>query len=111
MRAKDLRVETRLAVTKRGSLRSEGSWSPCLIMDMSETGILLMSNREFPVGKIIDFKCELFPDQHLECKLEVRHVKDTEVGAKIVEIDSEGNRLVQLYLQELVAHKLDERDT
>ena len=110
MKAKDLRAVTRVPVTQRGSLKFGDTWKPCLILDMSESGILLMSNLEFPVGITLDFKCELFPGRFLKCKLEVKHVKDTEVGTKIVEIDSEGAKLCRLYLQEHFSNKLDDLD-
>ena len=63
MRAKDLRADMRIPVDQRGTLNSGDDWFPCLIVDMSESGILIMSNREFPVGQVLEFRCEPFPGE------------------------------------------------
>jgi len=108
MRSRDLRAEMRLPVTQKGELSSKDSlWFPCLIVDMSDSGILMMSNREIPVGQQLDFRCELFRGQFLECRLEVVHVDDTRLGTKIVEIDNKGMSLCKLFLEEQYAHKLE----
>jgi len=108
MRSRDLRAEMRLPVTQKGALSAGDSlWFPCLIVDMSDSGILMMSNREIPVGQVLDYRCELFPGKFLECKLEVMHVDDTRLGTKIVEIDEKGMSICKLFLEEQYAHKLD----
>ena len=105
---RDMRAGTRLEVNQRGSLNAGdgGIWFPCLIVDMSDSGILLMSNREFPVGQILTFKSELFPGKFIECKVEVVHVDDTRLGTKIIEIDNAGRKLCQAYLEEQYAVRL-----
>jgi hypothetical protein len=108
MRSKDLRAEVRIPVIQKGTLSSGDTlWFPCLIVDMSDSGILIMSNREIPVGQVLDFRCELFPKQYLECTLEIVHVDDTRLGAKIVDIDAKGISLRKLFLEEQFAHKMD----
>ena len=106
MRAEDLRAEPRVLVRHRGTLKSADASYPCLIENMSQNGILIMSSREFPVGEILEFRCELFPDKILECKVEVRHVSDQGLGLKIIEIDDKGISLCQLFLEEQYADKL-----
>lgn len=103
---KEMRAGTRLSVNQRGSLNAGDAWFPCLIVDMSDGGILLMSNREFPVGQILTFKSELLPGKNLECKVEVVHVDDTRLGTKIIEIDKNGLNLCQAYLEEQYAVRL-----
>lgn len=107
MRTKDLRAEVRIPVSQRGTLNTGDAWFPCLIVDMSDNGILIMSNRELPVGQVLEYRCELFPGRFLECKLEVVHVDDTGLGTKIIEIDKRGMSLCKLFLEEQYAHKLD----
>jgi hypothetical protein len=108
MKSKDLRAEMRVPVTHKGAVSSGDTlWFPCLIVDMSDSGILMMTNREIPVGQRLDFRCELFPGKFLECRLEIMHVDDTRLGTKIVDIDSQGKSLRKLYLEEQYAHKLD----
>ncbi len=106
MRAKELRAEVRVPVNRRGALNSGEAWSPCLIMDMSESGLLIMSNQEQPIGKVLEFRSELFPGKHLDCKIEVKHVNDTDLGTQIIDIDKNGMELCHLFLQEQFADKL-----
>ena len=107
MPGRNMRAGTRLEVNQRGSLNAGNAWFPCLIVDMSDGGILLMSNREFPIGQILAFKSELFPDRVLECKVEVMHVDDTRLGTKIIEVSDAGRKLCQAYLEEQYAERLD----
>jgi hypothetical protein len=96
----EMRAQARVAVTRRASLSAGDTyWIPCMIMDMSDTGFMLICSKRVPVGQLLQFRCELFPQKSLECKIEVRHVNDDGIGAKIVEIDPQGSSLVQSYLQ------------
>lgn len=107
MRAREQRSEPRLAVSRRGTLKSGELWFPCLVQDMSKLGFFLVTSREHSVGQSLDLRCALYPEKHLECKVEVRHVNDMGVGTKIVEIDQKGIDLCQLYLQEQYADRLN----
>lgn len=106
MRAEDLRAEPRVPVRHRGTLKSADASYPCLLENMSQNGFLIVSSREFPVGEILEIRCELFPGKILECKVEVRHVSDQSLGLKIVEIDDRGRSLCHLFLKEQFAGKL-----
>ena len=96
----ELRAELRAAVTRRGALTAGGDSYPCVVQDMSDSGLLIMCTRPLIVGQTLQFKCELFPDQVLECMIEVVHIGEAGVGTKIIEIDDPGAKLVQLFLQE-----------
>jgi hypothetical protein len=74
---------------------------------MSENGIFLMCSRELTVGQVLDFRCELFPGKLLECKIEVKHVGESSVGTKIIDIDKRGASLCQLFLQEQYSDRLN----
>lgn len=103
----DLRAEARVEVRQRGDLNAGQEWFPCLIQDMSSNGFLLMCGRDLEVGQILEFRCQLFPDKLLTCKLEVRHVSDGGIGTKVVDIDPKGTDLCQLFLQEQYSHSLN----
>jgi len=62
--------------------------------------------RTFRSGRF-EFRCELFPEKTLKCKIEVRHISPKGMGTKIREIDGRGTSLVQLYLQEQYSLKLN----
>jgi len=100
MKKPDLRAELRVAITHRGLLSVPGSWIPCLIQDLSSKGFLILCNKQFPIGEILELKCELYPDKVLQCKIEVRHLTDMCLGTKIIEIDAGGLRLCRQYLDE-----------
>ncbi len=105
----ELRTARRISVTRKGVLKVEddplaltelAQQYTCLIQDMSQTGFLLLSTQHFMIGQILGFSCELLPERVLECKVEVVHVGDSVVGAKIVEIDDEGTELCQAFLRD-----------
>jgi len=107
MQRRELRAEARIAVKERGQLHSGERWFPCVVLDMSNSGFQMLCARNLDVGQILDFRCELLPQKVLDCKLEVRHVNDDALGAKIVEIDRKGQDLCQQFLQEQYSDKLD----
>lgn len=100
MANKELRAELRITVTRRGALSAGPESFPCVIQDMSDSGMLFMCTRPLIIGQTMQFKCELFPEQTLECMIEIVHKSNDGVGAKIIEIDEKGAKLIQLFLQE-----------
>ena len=78
-----------------------------MVQDMSDSGFLILCNKELSVGQVLDFRCELFPEKTLTCKIEIRHISESGMGTKIVEIDKKGTGLCQLYLQEQYSLKLN----
>lgn len=106
MKDTELRAELRVAVTRRGALTAGGESFPCVVQDMSDSGFLLMCTRPLIIGQTLQFRCELFPDQILECMIEVVHIGESGVGTKIIEIDESGAKLVQLFLQEHFTHSV-----
>ena len=106
MAIRNQRAEARLNVNEQGSLRPNGEWLSCTVLNMSSLGFLLQCQRKLAVGQSAQFKCELYPGQQLECKIEVRHVSPAGLGSKIVEIDPRGTRLCRLYLEEQYSNQL-----
>jgi hypothetical protein len=105
----ELRTAKRISVTRKGVLTVEddplaltalAQQYTCLIQDMSQTGFLLLSTQHFTTGQILGFSCELLPERVLRCKVEVVHVGDSVVGAKIVEIDEEGAEICKAFLRD-----------
>lgn len=114
MRGRELRAEARIAVKERGAVK-EGSlgagddWFPCVVQNMSDSGFLILCSKEVPVGQLLEFRCQLFPEKTLNCKIEVRHVGPHGTGTKVVEIDNRGSSLVKLYLEEQYSLKLNSK--
>jgi len=107
MKNTELRAELRIEVTRRGALTAGGAEGfPCVVQDMSDSGMLIMCTRPLIVGQTLQFKCDLFPDKTLECVIEVVHISEDGVGTKIIEIDEPGMKLIQLFLQEHFTDKV-----
>ena len=118
MKGRELRAEARISVKEKASLRDGGlvaaataddGWFPCVVQDMSDSGFLILCSKEVPVGQILEFRCQLFPEKTLNCKIEVRHVGPHGTGTKVVEIDNRGSNLVKLYLEEQYSLKLNSK--
>ena len=118
MKGRELRAEARISVKEKASLRggtlvaaatAEDGWFPCVVQDISDTGFLILSSKEVAVGQILEFRCQLFPEKTLNCKIQVRHVSPNGMGTKVVEIDSRGSRLIELYLEEQYSLRLNNK--
>lgn len=107
MKTQELRAEARVSVRQKGALNAGKDWFPCLVQDMTGIGFQLMCGRELAVGQVLEFRCELFPDKVLTCKLEVVHLTDGGVGTKIIDIEPRGANLCQLFLQEQYSDRLN----
>ena len=102
----EARAEPRLAHSRKGTLTLGGISSACLVQDVSTKGFLIMSSKPFKVGDVLDLRCELFPAQMLECKIEVRHITDDCLGTRIVEITEAAARLCRQFIEEHYADRL-----
>jgi hypothetical protein len=109
MSTQELRAEARIPVTQRGRLSAGDAWFPCMVLDMSSSGFLMVSNKQLAVGQTLDFRCELYPGKFLDCMIEVMHSHGDSAGMLITEIDDNGTGLLHLYLEEKYAVKLDTR--
>jgi hypothetical protein len=76
---------------------------------MSDSGFLILCSKDISVGQVLEFRCELFPEKTLTCKIEVRHISAAGMGTKVTEIDRRGSGLVELYLQEQYSLKLNNK--
>jgi hypothetical protein len=105
---REMRAEGRIAVSQIGSLKvGDASWLPCMVMEMSDHGLSISCVKTLSVGQPLLFRCQLYPEKNLVCKLEVKHATETRMGTKIVGIDKRGVGLLQSYLQERYSEKLN----
>lgn len=105
----ELRAGARLRIKERASLNSGDAWFPCVVQDMSDSGFLILCGKELAVGQLLDFRCALFPEKTLNCRIEVRHVGPSGIGTKVTEIDARGSSLLKLYLEEQYSLKLNSK--
>jgi hypothetical protein len=108
IKPRERREEPRIELSRRATLLIGGISDPCLLQNFSSKGFFIISNREFVAGQLLDLKCELYPKQFLHCRVQVKHISDTCVGTKIVNISGEGRILLQEFLQEYYSLKLDQ---
>jgi len=113
MKGRELRAEARIAVKERASLNFSASagdtWFPCVVQDMSDSGFLILCGKELAVTQLLDFRCKLFPERTLNCRIEVRHVGPSGIGTKVAAIDGRGRSLLKLYLEEQYSLKLNSK--
>jgi hypothetical protein len=107
MSKQELRSESRVSVSRKGTLSHGKEQFPCMLQDMSDNGCMLMCTRNLEIGQQLDFECEVYPGKIIRCKLEVMHASRGDVGARVIEIDEESIKLVQLFLQETFSGRLD----
>jgi hypothetical protein len=96
----ELRAEPRVSVTRQGTLRFGDITAPCLIQNMCSRGFLIKSSTSLPVGRVLQLRCELYPEKTVECTVEVRHVNADCLGARVIEISDDGRILCRQFLEE-----------
>jgi hypothetical protein len=74
--------------------------APCFIQNMCSRGFLIKHSDGLPVGHVLRLKCELYPEQSVECTVQVRHVNADCLGARVIEISDDSRTLCQRYLEE-----------
>ena len=85
---------------RRGVLEYDDFSSACLIENVSARGFRLECLDDFVVGQMLRLTSTFGPGQTIHCKLEVRHVEGSSVGAAIVEIDARSARLCREMIEE-----------
>lgn len=83
---KDQRRDLRFKDSFRGSIDYLGSSYLCLVDDISQHGLHLLSGAAVDVGDRMSVHLQPSPDAGLSCLIEVRHVTSDGLGAKIVYI-------------------------
>jgi hypothetical protein len=105
---RDRRAERRVELSRRATLSDGVNAYRCLLQDFSSKGFFFITNQRFLVGQVLEFKCELYPEKPLQCRVEVKHINETCIGTKIVEISPEGQALLEGFLQEYYSLKLNQ---
>lgn len=71
----------------------------CLIHDISEKGIFIISNYYLETGWELAVRFELEPGLHFEAKIKVRHFDDGCFGAEILETDPQSDSALKQFLK------------
>jgi hypothetical protein len=99
----ELRSELRIVIAKKGRIAKGDAWAPCLIQDVSRSGFQILCNSAYPQRELLQLSCELYPQQIMRCKVEVRYVIDTCHGTRLVEMDELSARLSSRFIDEVYA--------
>ncbi|MGZ5120601.1 MAG: PilZ domain-containing protein [Burkholderiales bacterium] len=109
MNRPERRKEQRLALSRRAQLISDAGIRQCLLQDISSGGFLILTNERYASGEVLELACELYPEQIISCKIQVRHVDDTCIGTLIVDISPQAASLLSRFLAEHNSQKLKDR--
>jgi hypothetical protein len=101
--------EPRVPGFRRGLLEYDDFSSACLIENVSPHGFRLECLDDFIVGQRLKLTSTFGPDETMRCKVEVRHVAGSSVGATILEIDEKSARLCSELIDEYYALELKRR--
>ncbi|HYC45228.1 MAG TPA: PilZ domain-containing protein [Burkholderiales bacterium] len=102
----NLRIEPRVAQGRRGTLSASGTSTPCVIQDISTKGFLIMCTKPFAVGDVLELKSELYPGKFVTCSIEVRHVTDTCMGTRILDINPASLNVCRQFIEEHYSERL-----
>lgn len=80
----------RFAIKRKGEITWLGRSEPCLIFNISRTGMFIICNYDWLAeGTMVDVSLELEPGSKFACKMEIRYADDGCCGGQIVDVDPE----------------------
>ena len=101
------RKSPRFTVTPKSDIFFEDKIYKALVQDLSDSGMLLLCNREFDSGTIIGVHLNLAPGVAVDCEVEVRHCTEMGIGVKIDYMDDSNRKVYQSFLQEFFSQQLN----
>ncbi len=103
----NLRKSPRLTVTPKSEIVHEGKAYKAIVQDLSDSGMLLLSSRDFDPGTRLEVRLHLSASVDVECIVVVRHCTDMGIGAQIERMDERNDKAYHGYLQEYFSHQLN----
>lgn len=94
------RAEERIQVSCRGTLALDGHKAPCEIQNMCTRGFLIRADKSLPVGGTLELSCDLDATRSIHCTVQVRHVNRQCLGAKVIDITDEEQRICHEFIAE-----------
>ncbi|MCI0428729.1 MAG: PilZ domain-containing protein [Nitrospiraceae bacterium] len=92
------RKESRVEVSRGGSLQRGALSAPCKVLDVSEAGVRIESRLYVKSGDALQLVIELDHGTTLTCGLQVIHVRSPKFGSKITSISPEDReRLAHIF--------------
>lgn len=89
----------RIPISLRGSIGNGHRVSPCLVHDMSHSGLLIVCAEPFDEGQVLELTCSKPQGKSLSCKVQVRHRDEDVMGVAILEIHAQSEHGYRLYTQ------------
>lgn len=94
-----LRNSLRIPVSIRGTLSDGQTSTPCLVHDMSNSGLLLLCTEPYAEGQVLELVCDNPRGKSFSCTVEVRHRDNDAMGVVIRAIHSQSAEGFRLYTQ------------
>ena len=97
---KSARRDHRFKDSFRGSIEYLGSTYPCLVEEISQRGLYLVSNALVGVGDRARLDLHISQDARFSCVIQIRQVTSDGLGAEIVEIADADASLLNSRIEE-----------
>ena len=96
----------RFAIKRRGEITWLGRSEPCLIFNISRTGMFIICNYDWlATGTMVDVSLELEPGSKFACKMEIRYADDGCCGGLIVDADPESTIHLDNFIRANFSHQ------
>ena len=91
--------DVRFPHSRRGELSAVDATFPCLIQDISVSGVCGICARDLTVGQVLELRFELTPDHFHQCIIRVQHFEHGCFGALITDVGEHENKLFHQYVE------------
>ena len=105
---REKRSHSRAAVDLGAIVEYQDERYDCSIRDISPRGFFISCSYRFPLHQFLHLHCHLYLTRKLSCVVEVMHVNDAGMGARIVSIDEENRQLLLHFVRHF--HQTDRDD-
>ena len=94
----ELPRDIRFAHSMRGELNYGGTRFPCLIQEISVSGLSIICARDIAVGQELHVMFDLTPGHFYQCKIRVEHVDNGCFGASITHTEANDSKAFQVFV-------------
>ena len=94
----ELPRDIRFVHSRRGELNYEGIRFPCLIQEISVSGLSIICARDTAVGQELHVMFDLTPGHFYQCKIRVKRVDNDCFGAAITHAEANDSKAFQEFV-------------
>lgn len=96
------REQYRIQIHRAGTIRRGSDVAPCVLLELTEKGVLLHSDLSVAVGDEVDMDFLLTPSCPIHCTILTTHSAPPHFGGMIARISDEDQQHISHFIEQLI---------